>query len=470
MNRDLQKAHKIYFLAICGTAMASLAAMLKQMGYEVYGSDSGVYPPMSTFLEQQGIPVFDGFHPSHLDSGPDLVVIGNVISRGNVEIEEILDRHIPYLSLPDALRELCIRGRRSIVITGTHGKTTTSALLAWLFETAGKNPSFLIGGIPNNFGRGFQIGSGNDIILEGDEYDSAFFDKAAKFLRYMPDIGVINHVEFDHADIYSSLDEIKLAFRRFVNLIPRNGLLAACYDFPTVREVCARAFCPVHSFGLTMDNYWRADRIEQSAEGQNFDILAEEKRITRVFIPMFGDHNIRNSLAAFAVGRHVGLDVETMRHGLATFANVKRRLELKGEVNGIHIFDDFGHHPTAIRETLIGFRRLHPQKKIWALFEPRTATTRRSVFQKEMAEALQYADGILVSAVDRPDKAPVGQVFSCEQLIKDLRILNKEAFYVETVDAMVDFLQPRLHPGDVVITFSNGFFGGIHEKLLKAVR
>lgn len=470
MKMDLQKAHKIYFLAICGTAMASLAAMLKQMGYEVYGSDSGVYPPMSTFLEQQGIPVFDGFDPNHLDSRPDLVVVGNVISRGNVEIEEILDRHIPYLSLPDALRELCIRGRRSIVVTGTHGKTTTSSLLAWLFETAGRNPSFLIGGIPNNFGRGFQIGSGHDIILEGDEYDSAFFDKAAKFLRYLPDIGVINHVEFDHADIYASLDEIKLAFRRFVNLIPRNGVLAACYDFPAVREVCAKAFCPVRSFGLSPDNHWRADRIEQTADGQNFDVLADNRLMARVFIPMFGDHNIRNSLAAFSVGHHVGLDVETMRRALASFSNVKRRLELKGEAGGVAIYDDFGHHPTAIRETLIGFRRLFPQKRIWALFEPRTATTRRSVFQNEMTAALQYADGILVSAVDRPDKAPVGQVFSCEQLVADLTRLHKEAFYVETVDDMVRFLQPRLRPGDAVITFSNGFFGGIHDKLLQVLK
>jgi UDP-N-acetylmuramate: L-alanyl-gamma-D-glutamyl-meso-diaminopimelate ligase len=466
---DITQAKRIYFLAICGTAMASLAAMLKQMGYAVYGSDSGVYPPMSTFLAEQGIPVFDGFDPAHLNPPPDWVVVGNVISRGNAEIEEILDRHIPYLSLPEALREFCIRGRRSIVVTGTHGKTTTSSLLSWVFEYAGQSPSFLIGGIPNNFGRGFQIGSGRDIILEGDEYDSAFFDKAAKFLRYLPDIGVINHVEFDHADIYSSLDEIKLAFRRFVNLLPRNGLLAACYDFDTVREVCAKAFCPVQSFGLQRELFWSAGDVEQTESGQTFTVNRQGEPVTQVHLPMFGDHNIRNALAAIAVSQHAGIPMATIAQALAGFKSVKRRLELKGEARGVSVYDDFGHHPTAIDETLAGFRRLHPDKRIWALFEPRTATTRRSVFQNEMAHAFRHADVVLVSAVDRPDKAPAGQVFSCERLIADLLQNKQEAHYIEKVNDMVPFLLARLKSGDAVITFSNGFFGGIHDKLLHAL-
>jgi len=467
---DITQAKRIYFLAICGTAMASLAAMLKQMGYEVYGSDSGVYPPMSTFLAEQGIPVYDGFDPAHVHPQPDWVVVGNVISRGNPEIEEILDRHIPYLSLPEALREFCIRGRRSIVVTGTHGKTTTTSLLAWMFECAGRNPSFLIGGIPNNFGRGFQIGRGREIILEGDEYDSAFFDKAAKFLRYLPDIGVINHVEFDHADIYSSLDEIKLAFRRFVNLLPRNGLLAACYDFEAVREVCTRALCPVQSFGLNPDLYWSATDIRQTAAGQTFTVQRQGEPWLQVQLPMYGDHNIRNALAAIAVAEHAGRAAETMAAALASFKNVKRRLELKGEARGVQVYDDFVHHPTAIDETLAGFRRLHPNKRIWALFEPRTATTRRSVFQNEMAHAFRHADGVLVSAVDRPDKAPAGQLFSCERLIADLQQNRQEAYYIEKVNDMVPFLLARLKPEDVVITFSNGFFGGIHDKMLQALR
>jgi len=466
---NIRQPKRIYFLAICGTAMASLAAMLKQQGYEVYGSDTAVYPPMSTFLAEQAIPILEGFDPTHLDPAPDLVVVGNVISRGNVEIEEILDRHIPYLSLPDALREFCIRGRRSIVVTGTHGKTTTSALLAWMLESAGRQPSFLIGGLANNFGRGFQIGSGSDIILEGDEYDSAFFDKVAKFLRYLPDIGIINHVEFDHADIYHSLEEILLAFRRFVNLIPRTGLLVACYDFDNVRQVCRQAFCPIHSFGLAADNFWRVEGIEQAPNGQSFEVIRDGERLGRAFLPLYGDHNIRNCLAAMAVGHHLGLPIEKLLSSLATFANVKRRLELKGEAKGVSIYDDFGHHPTAIRETLAGLRRVHPNKRLWALFEPRTATTRRSVFQDEMATAFLNADGIIVSRVDRPDKAPAGQVFSCEKLVADLQTQHKQAYYIETVDAMVDFLKKRLQPGDLVITFSNGFFGGIHQKLLNAL-
>jgi len=469
LGMEAQRIKCIYFLAVCGTAMASLAALLKQMGYHVYGSDSGVYPPMSTFLQEQGIPVFDGFDPAHLDPAPDLVVVGNVISRGNVELEELLARHIPYISLPDALREFCIRGRRSVVSTGTHGKTTTSARLAWMLEQAGRQPSFLIGGIPNNFGRGFQWGAGSEIVLEGDEYDSAYFDKTAKFLHYLPDIGVINHIEFDHADIYTSLDEIALAFRRFVNLIPRSGLLAACFDFDQVREVCRKAFCLVRSFGLGKENAWRACDIEQTDRGQNMSVIKEGRLFARVFIPLFGDHNIRNSLAAMVVADHLGLSADQIQDSLATFANVRRRLELKGEAGGVQVYDDFGHHPTAIRETLAGFRRLHPDRRIWALFEPRTATTRRSIFQNEMIEAFQDADCVLVSAVDRPDKAPAGQVFSSEQLASDLGRLHKQAFYIETVDAMVDFLKHRLQPGDVVITFSNGFFGGIHQKLLNAL-
>ncbi len=461
---------RIYFLAICGTAMASLAAMLKQKGYQVYGSDSGIYPPMSDFLAEEKIPVFEGFNISNLDPAPDLVVVGNVISRGNVEIEEILDRHIPYLSLPDALREFCIRGHRSIVVTGTHGKTTTTTLIAWLFESARRSPSFLLGGIPNNFGRGYQIGTGSDIILEGDEYDSAYFDKAAKFLRYLPDIGVINHVEFDHADIYNSLDEIKLAFRRFVNLIPRSGLLVACADHDTVLEVCQKAFCPVETFGFSEKALWRPDQLRITDHGVRFAVLKDGDVLGEVEVPVSGDHNVRNVLAAVAVAHHAGIPFAEIQQGLQTFKGIKRRMELKGTAAGIEIYDDFGHHPTAVQETLAGFRRQHPQKRIWALFEPRCATTRRSIFQQELVTAFAEADGVLLAPVDRPDKAPPGQVLSTEKLAQDLRALGKDAQALSSVESILNYLLSRLKSGDAVITFSNGPFGYIHDKLLTALR
>ncbi len=466
---NLQEAKRIYFLAVCGTAMASLAAMLKSKGFQVYGSDDGVYPPMSTFLAEQGIPVYEGFDSAHLQPTPDLVVVGNVISRGNVEIEEILAQHIPYVSLPDALREFIVRGRRSIVVTGTHGKTTTAAILAWILDFAGLAPSFLVGGIPNNFGRGFQVGSGPDVILEGDEYDSAFFDKVAKFLRYMPDIGIINHIEFDHADIYANLDEIKLAFRRFVNLIPKNGLLVACHDFAVVREISSKAFCPVESFGLDSEADWRAVNIVMTPEKTQFEILKKGVSYGSVSLAIPGLHNIRNTLAAIAVARHVGVSFDRIRSALAEFKGVKRRLELKGAANGVSVYDDFGHHPTAVRETLAAFRAQHPTRRIWALFEPRTATTRRNIFQQEFAQAFGAADAVLIAPVNRPDKAPAGQVFSPAQLTTDLHRQGKIAEHFDSVDAIVEYLQRNVREDDVVITFSNGPFGDIHRKLIEAI-
>ena len=466
---DVTGSKRIYFLAICGTAMASLAAMLKAKGYHVYGSDSSIYPPMSDFLHDQGIEAFTGFDPAHLNPAPDLVVVGNVISRGNVEIEEILDRRIPYTSLPSALLEFCIRGHRSVVVTGTHGKTTTTALIAWIFHYAGRDPSFLIGGIPNNFGRGFQVGTGEEVVLEGDEYDSAYFDKVAKFLHYLPDIGIINNIEYDHADIYNNLDEIILAFRRFVNLIPRKGVLVSCADYEPVCRVSARAFCPVESFGFSAEAKWQPHNIKVTEKGVAFTILRAGEPLGEVEVALSGDHNVRNVLASAAVARYVGIDFSVIQEALAAFAGIRRRLEFKGMAGGISLYDDFGHHPTAIRETLQGFRLRHPDGRIWALFEPRSATTRRSVFQREMAAALAQADAALIAPVDRPDKAPAGQVFSTELLAADLRQSGREAVAVSSTEEMIAYLLDHLRKGDVVISFSNGPFGGIHEKLLAAL-
>ncbi len=450
--------------------MASLAAMLKKKGYYVYGTDENLYPPMSTFLDEQQIPVFKGFDPAHLDPAPDLVIVGNVISRGNVEIEEILDRHLPYMSLPEALRDFMIRGNRSIVVTGTHGKTTTTSLVSWIFDYAGKNPGFMIGGIPLNFGRGYQVGGGGDFILEGDEYDSAFFDKAAKFLRYMPDIGIINNIEFDHADIYKSLEDIKLAFRRFVNIIPRNGLLVVCRDNEAAMNVSEKAFCAVETFGDSPQADWRAEQIKSTATGAEFYVTRRGERMGYAALPLAGGHNIRNALAAIAVASHAGIEMDVILSALRQFKGIKRRLEFIGAVNGVEIYDDFGHHPTAIKETLAAFRSRFPNQRIFALYEPRSATTRRNIFQKEFVNVFQQADCILLPPVNRPDKVPAAELFSCAQLAADLVQSGKQAVYLQNTAEIVAYMLDHLQTGDKVITFSNGPFDNIHSKLMDALK
>ncbi len=466
--QELKKKSRIYFLAICGTAMASLAAMLKTKGYEVYGSDEGVYPPMSHFLTQQNIPVFDGFDPAHLNPAPDMVIVGNVISRGNVEIEEILDRHIPYMSLPETLRDFLIRGKRSIVVTGTHGKTTTTSLLAWIFQNADRNPNFMIGGIPKNFNRGFQVSDGEDFIIEGDEYDSAFFDKAAKFLRYLPDVGIINSIEFDHADIYNSLDDIKLAFQRFVNLVPRSGVLVINGDDANVLQVTQHAYCPVVTFGKAEHADWQAQNVQINGFRTEFDIVFKNDFWGHASSAFPGEHNIRNTLAAVAVSEFVGINKQTILNAIFSFEGVKRRLELKGTVRGIELYDDFAHHPTAVKETLAALRAQFPKQRIWALYEPRSATSRRNVFQHEFVDAFGEADAILVAPVHRPDKAPPNLLFSSETLVMDLRARGKTSHRLNVLD-MVEFLKLHATENDIIITFSNGPFGGIHTKLLTSL-
>ncbi|MBN1465168.1 UDP-N-acetylmuramate:L-alanyl-gamma-D-glutamyl-meso-diaminopimelate ligase [candidate division KSB1 bacterium] len=466
---QLQDKKRVYFLAICGTAMASLAAMMKAQGHDVYGSDEDVYPPMSDFLAEQKIPVFSGFQSKNLTPAPDLVVVGNVISRGNVEIEEILNRHIPYISLPDALREFVIRGKRSIVVTGTHGKTTTTAMLAWVFECAGRKPGFMIGGLPTDFGRGFQLGEGEDFIVEGDEYDSAYFDKVAKFLRYIPDIGVINAIEYDHADIYGSLAEIKLAFQRFVNLIPQSGFLVACKEDENAMQVSQWAFCPVATFGSATGADWRAVNISTCARATTFDVMHHDDLWGRATIKLPGLHNIRNALAAMAVADFVGIARDDILRALADFNGVKRRLELVFTINGIDVYDDFGHHPTAVRETLTALRAQYPNRRLWALYEPRSATSRRNVFQRAFVESFDAADIILVAPVHRPDKAPPDQLFSAQKLAEDLSAKGKISKQL-SVEEIVTFAKENAGQDDIIVTFSNGPFAGIHAKLLDCLR
>ena len=460
----------IYMIAICGTAMGSLAAMLKSQGYHVTGSDSHVYPPMSTFLESQGIKVFEGFDADHLSPIPDLVIIGNAMSRGNSEVEAVLENKIPYTSMPEALKSFFIQGKNSIVVSGTHGKTTTSALIAWLLEYGGKDPGFLIGGIPKNFEQGFKIGKSNLFIVEGDEYDSAFFDKAAKFFHYLPYMLVINNIEFEHADIYDNVKQIKLAFRRLINLVPRNGLVLANIEDSNVMELSPNAFCPVQTFGLQKDAYWRADNIEFYEAHTSFDIIKQGSLFSTVSVQLTGFHNIRNTLAAVAAVHFSGLTPEQIKQGLPLFRNILKRLEVKANINGITIYDDFAHHPTKVRSTINGLRCRFPDRKIWAVFEPRTATSKRKIMEDQYAAAFDEADVTIIAPLHLPEKVKAEERLSVEALIEKIKKRNNEALYLPSVQEITNFLASRVEPGDQILIMSNGAFDNIHQILISKIK
>jgi UDP-N-acetylmuramate: L-alanyl-gamma-D-glutamyl-meso-diaminopimelate ligase len=462
---------RVHFIGICGTAMATLAALLKQKGIDVRGSDQDVYPPMSEFLTAEGIPAFAGFRAEHITSELDLVVVGNAISRGNPEVEEMLDRKIRYCSLPEAIRDYFLWGAQSIVIAGTHGKTTTTALAAWLLTHAGKDPSALIGGIALNFGRegsSYRFGTGRSFVIEGDEYDSAFFDKSAKFLKYLPDIAVINNIEFDHADIYADLEAVRLAFRRLVNLVPRSGLLLLGADSPDAVALKGAATSRAESFGLSGDADWRAVVLEATSAGTTIDVRYRGTSFGRFAVPLLGEHNVRNALAAMAVGHAVGLDKAALTDGLRTFKGVKRRLEVIGTARGITVIDDFAHHPTAIAETLAGLRKANPTRRIWAVFEPRSASSCRRVFQKDFARAFRYADEVVLAPVFR-GTLPLEERLSVDDLVADLTAGGQHARSIPDIPVIVERLARECRDGDLVLLMSNGGFGGIHRLLLQAL-
>jgi UDP-N-acetylmuramate: L-alanyl-gamma-D-glutamyl-meso-diaminopimelate ligase len=459
---------RIHLIGICGTAMATLAALLKHRGYDVRGSDQNVYPPMSDFLLQQGITTFQGYGAEHITADVDLVVVGNAISRGNAELEEVLDRKIRYCSLPEAVRDHFLWGSRSVVITGTHGKTTTTSLTGWLLAHGGADPSVFIGGIAENFEGSYRIGGGRDFVIEGDEYDSAFFDKTAKFLKYLPDIAVVNNIEFDHADIYPDLDAIRLAFRRFVNLIPRRGLLLLGADNADALALQAQARCRVETFGLSDGSTWQAHDLKTTATSTTFGVRREKASIGTFELPLLGTYNVRNALAAIAVGAAAGLHTETMVEGLRKFRGVRRRLEHRGTASGVAVYDDFAHHPTAIGETLEGVRSAYPDRRIWAIFEPRSATSCRRIFQADFARALAKADRIILPAVFR-STLPEPERLSAEILVQDLRTAGKDARYIPDTAEIVRTVASDAGNGDLVIIMSNGGFDNIHQKLLSAL-
>jgi UDP-N-acetylmuramate: L-alanyl-gamma-D-glutamyl-meso-diaminopimelate ligase len=458
----------VHLIGVCGTAMATLAALLKSKGFDVRGSDQNVYPPMSDFLIQQGITLLQGYRPEHISSDLDLVVVGNAISRGNPELEEVLDRKIRYCSLPEAVRDHFLWAARSVVITGTHGKTTTTALTSWLLADGGVDPSVLIGGIAENFDSSFRVGGGREFVIEGDEYDSAFFDKTAKFLKYLPDIAVVGNIEYDHADIYPDLDAIRLTFLRFVNLIPRRGLLLLGADNVEALALQKKAHCRVETFGLADNADWHAYDLQVASTSTMFKVRREGALAGTFELPLLGAYNVRNALAAIAVGAAVGLSIDTMAVSLRRFKGVRRRLQHRGTVRGIAVYDDFAHHPTAIAETLAGVRSAYPDRRIWAIFEPRSATSCRRVFQEDFARAFEKANRVILPAVFR-STLPEGERLSAEQLIDDLKSSGIDARYIPQTDEIVKTVAREGRDGDLVIIMSNGGFDDIHEKLLTAL-
>ena len=441
--------------------MASAAAAMKEKGFIVTGSDQNVYPPMSTFLASRQIEVANGYTDRNLAHKPDLVVIGNAISRGNAEAEYVLDHKLRYCSLPELLKEFFIRGKRSIVVAGTHGKTTTTSLLTWVFEHNGLNPSYLIGGIPNNFSQGARFTDSEWFIIEGDEYDTAFFDKRSKFIHYQPEIAIVNNLEFDHADIFENLDAVKKTFSHFIRLVPRNGLLLGNGDDANLTQLLNVTHCPVKRFGLGEENAVQGFNLRFGPTATEFETPSFKFHLNLV-----GELNVRNALAVIGAAKHYGLSNKQIQGAFDTFKGIKRRLEVKGIAGGVTVIDDFGHHPTAIRETLKALRLKYAKEKIWAVFEPRSNTTRRNVFQQELAEAFGDANAVVVSEVARLEQIPASERLDPEKLMADIRSSRKEAVYLPNADAIVAHLAQHALGGDIICVFSNGGFDGIHSKLL----
>ena len=460
----------IHLIGIGGSAMSPLAGMLRERGYRVTGSDAGVYPPASNFLESLGIPYDTTFDAAHLTPAPDLIVVGNAISRGNVEVEEMLDRRLPHRSLPEILEEDFLPGKRSIVVSGTHGKTTTTAMLAWIFEVAGRHPNFLVGGIAENFGRSYQLGGGAEFILEGDEYDSAYWDKAAKFFHYQPDDLIITSLEFDHADIYSDFDAYQLAFRRLVNLVPRRGSVVVWGDSEggeALHNVTAKAFCPVTRYGFEKGNNWIATNVKPDGDGMSFSLSNDGRHFGEFHLSATGQHNVLNAMAALIVAQGRGIPLASLQEALKTFRSVRRRMDVKGEVDRILVVDDFAHHPTAIRATIQAARLRWPNRSVWAVLEPRSNSMRRKTFQDTLPESLALADHVVLGSVHRAGQLDQEHRLDPETVATTVHTLGKDAIVLPGADSIADHLAIEAKPGDLVLIMSNGSFDGLCEKLLK---
>lgn len=469
----MQTKH-IHLIGICGTAMASLAGMLKEQGHHVTGSDTAAYPPMSEMLAELEIPIHEPYAETNLEPRPDLVIVGNAISRGNVELEHVLDMRIPFTSMAAVLHDEFLAGRDSLVVAGTHGKTTTTSMLAWIYEVASRAdgslaPSFLIGGVAENFGTSFKVRSTRPFLLEGDEYDTAFFDKGPKFLHYFPDAAILTHVEFDHADVYPDLTAVKTAFKRLVNLIPRRGRLIAFDGSANVTECAARAFCAVERYGFGEGSFWRVSQMRFEQGVSHWSLDRQGKHFADLALPMAGEHNALNATAAAALAAGQGIPVDSIVEALASFRSVKRRLEVRAEVAGVTIIDDFAHHPTAIRETLRALRSAYPGRRLWAVLEPRSNTLRRNVFEADLVESLSFADATLLAAVFKSESIPEGERLHPERVVAALQARGVSSAVCVDADSIVQTLVPQLMAGDVVAILSNGGFGGVYTKLPEAI-
>ncbi|MGO9127149.1 MAG: UDP-N-acetylmuramate:L-alanyl-gamma-D-glutamyl-meso-diaminopimelate ligase [Terriglobales bacterium] len=455
----------IHLIGICGTAMASLAGMLQQRGFRVTGSDAAAYPPMSDFLVALGIPVRQPFAVENLNPPPDLVVVGNVVSRGNVELEHVLEQRIPFCSLPQLLHDEFLRGKEVLVVAGTHGKTTTTSILAWIFHTAGLQPSFLIGGVAENFGSSFQLGPGKHFILEGDEYDTAFFDKGPKFLHYFPDAVILTSVEFDHADIYKDLEAVETAFKRLVNLVPRHGRIIGFDSGESIDRCLVRALCPVERYGSGPLATWRITDLRLDPARTTWTVLHHGQLWANFEFPLPGEYNVWNATAAAALAAGYGIGTAEISAALKTFKSVKRRLEVRATVKGITIIDDFAHHPTAIAGTVKALRSRYPGARLWVILEPRSNTLRRNVLQNALAESLALADEVVVAEVFKSEAIPEAERLDLAAVAAQLQQHGCRARIVPTVDGIVQLVAPEMRSGDVVAILSNGGFGGIYEKL-----
>ncbi|MGI8437413.1 MAG: UDP-N-acetylmuramate:L-alanyl-gamma-D-glutamyl-meso-diaminopimelate ligase [Chthoniobacterales bacterium] len=459
------EARNFHFLGICGTAMGSVAAALRERGFTVTGSDENIYPPMSAFLEKRGVTLNSGYRAENIPEDADVIVVGNAMTRGNPELEAVLNRKLYYASLPQVLQENFLRGRHNLVVTGTHGKTTTTALLTWIMCESGFDPSYMIGGIPRNLKQGARFNDSQYFVIEGDEYDTAFFDKRSKFVHYLPELLIVNNIEFDHADIFPDLDAIKTSFRHLIRIVPQNGMILLNGDDANCVEVAKESSAPTVTIGFSANCAEKIRDVAYAVEGSTFS-LGDEK----FELPLIGEFNVRNAAMAITAARFYGAPAEKIRAALSGFEGIARRQEVRGEAQGVKVIDDFGHHPTAIAQTLTALRHRYPGHRLWAIFEPRSNTTRRAVMQEQLTEALRKADGVFIARIARLEQIPEKDRLDPEAVVEAIAVDGRPAFYEEGAASIVERLVPLLQPQDVVVVFSNGGFEGIHERILQKLR
>ena len=466
LNSIPENVRKIHLIAVCGTGMGALACMLKNLGFEITGSDHKIYPPMSDFLVGQGVQIMDGFDAAHIQKGTDLVVVGNAVTRENPEAKKMDQMGIPFCSMPQALNHFVARDKKTLVISGTHGKTTTASILAWMLYKAGLDPSYMIGGILQNFDSNFRLGGGGYMIIEGDEYDTAFFDKGPKFMHFRPAMTVLTSVEFDHADIFQDLNHVRKAFGGFLSRLESTSLLLAFDGDENVKDLLSEAHCRIEPYGQNDHSAWQIANVQIEAPWSRFDLLKSGKPFGTFKTRLIGRHNLMNTLPVIAIADHLGTPVEKISAALETFEGVKRRQQIRGEKNRVTVMDDFAHHPTAVRETLEAVKSFYADKRLIAVFEPRTNSSMRNVFQNIYPQSFDPADLICIRQPALLKKIPAAERFSSEQLVADLKQRGKDAHFFADTGSIVEFLVSRAAPGDLILVMSNGRFDNIHAKVL----